>query len=1151
MYSVSSTFRPGTGLVRALVVATATLAILLVCFSIYQFSQFDPVLEAKVANPRMPQTPPPGSAVAGDQTVADASGVRMDQVLVGPGEGVNLSLYRPGSSSAFGEIAFRRWEPVPGSPDELLVIEPEIRLRTKDGNGIRVTASEAVLEGDLKVGLNLKRGRMRDRVLIEYDRLTQEDRANLPPERCSTIDPDDIVRIDLEELDFDLEYSKVSVPRGEVHLSARDVDFRAQDMEIRFNERESRVDYMRISRGGRIELRELSDELGMSMPGVSPEPARKFTLVDWLRTTVQASLDAQPAQQPEEEPPPSSDAVAVTEDGVPVFRANAGQEDKPARVVKYLAHFEKDVDARQMVGQRVQSRLQADALDVFRVLSEAERNRVRTKGDAATADVEQLAEPPDERVYLQWSGRLVVETVQPDDMRWPENMQAKIIATGSPVHISNADGDAACSKLTLDPEGSKVWLTGDEGRPVVIRSAQQGTMTGVETYTERDGDNLYMRVAGPGTLQRGGDADDEAGTASPRGGQPLTVEFSNQLEAHGRFVTKRRVDFAGGISSKTVRVIDRASFLGQVVMTQGDTNLSADALDLSFDSKRGWRDDEQTIERVVAKGHVLMKEGDDHLRAREVDLVLTTDRDGGVVPLTATALTDVEAVQNQRTIRASNKLIVDFAMVSRPAPPFDAFAAHAEAVRAGLNVSEIDWEVRRREHDAKGRQEAGVKRLQAFGEVTVTDPSQALDLSADKLDCSVIAGREIDTALVTGTDGHPASVHLDTFTVTGEEINLKVPDQWAHVPGGGRLTFRSHKDLDGRKSDEPIPIAIEWQDWMKYQGRENRAVFSGEVHAYSRTTTEFDCQQLLVEFDDVAAAPEDGERRQDWWIFQDIVDSLGRDESASGSRLADEGFSKEPAYILATGNAIALTSEIDPSTDALKSRARLFGPKLSVDLRREVSKMLIEGPGNLLLEDFRPMAASLETEARPAKGLFDVDRDSGPSKTLIQWHELMWYDFSIDQTRFEGDVVLKHFSGAELSRIMAARDGSSDIGAGTGRSTHLKCDVLTADFLGREDRAQRLRTRRMGRLSAEQLRQFQATGSVMIQDDTEGLYVTADRVKYERDRDILVIHGSPQRDAQIVVQKPGELPTQVTAERMFLDLETGKIEAAGTTIKGR
>ena len=43
----------------------------------------------------------------------------------------------------------------------------------------------------------------------------------------------------------------------------------------------------------------------------------------------------------------------------------------------------------------------------------------------------------------------------------------------------------------------------------------------------------------------------------------------------------------------------------------------------------------------------------------------------------------------------------------------------------------------------------------------------------------------------------------------------------------------------------------------------------------------------------------------------------------------------------------------------------------------------------------------------------------------------------------------------------------------------------------------------------------------------------------------------PQRKAYIVTQKPGKLPNQVSVERVFYDLSTGKVEIASPTLRTR
>ena len=162
----------------------------------------------------------------------------------------------------------------------------------------------------------------------------------------------------------------------------------------------------------------------------------------------------------------------------------------------------------------------------------------------------------------------------------------------------------------------------------------------------------------------------------------------------------------------------------------------------------------------------------------------------------------------------------------------------------------------------------------------------------------------------------------------------------------------------------------------------------------------------------------------------------------------------------------------------------------------------------------------------------------------------MWYDFSIAQTRFEGNVSLKHFSGAELMRIrQRSLGGSADVPPG--RATFLTCDALTLDFLDRDERSRRPPGRRMGRLSAAQLKQFEAKGAVVLQDQSEGLSVVSERLVYWKDRRLLAIYGTPQRKANIVIQKPGELPNQVSVKHLFYNLATGELEVSKPELKAR
>lgn len=1153
--SIQCRRRRGTGLVRSLVVATATLAILVVCFSIYQYGQMTPEVEKPTPSPRLPSLPTPSTPAAPPEAGPPDSAAGLGQEAMGQGRKIKLTIFPREGTKARLEIAVSRWSPIQGTADEFQLIDPEVRMRTKDGRAVRVTATEGLLEARRKGGggLDAQRGRLMGNVVIEVDRLTEQERGQLPEDRRNKIEPSQLVRIAADEIEFDLEYSKVTVPTGNLHVSAREVDFHSNDIEIQFNEEAGRVEYLRINHGGRIELHDVNDELGLSLPGTEAGSDQRSTVTQWLRSTIVTALESRKPKEADEEENPAPE-VAMADDGTPIFRPDVAKEKKAEEPVRYLSRFQDRIDIRQIVAGVVQSRLEADVLNIRRAFTEEDKQQSRAQAAGNAPSQESAEETPNERIVVEWAGKLVVEACGPDDERCGDEEGLDVVAEGVPVHISGPDGDATCSEMRFDPDTSRVWLTGTETEPVVIRSADQGTLSGRMVYSEQSGSTMHTRITGPGRLLRSPEGVSVTAAEEPESaGSDLVIDFATLLDVHGRTVTRTRVDFTGGLTRRQYRIIDRAVFSRDVRLRVDETDVRTDELTVHFGTRLSGGDLDLTLDRVEARGHVVTEQGRERIKCGEMSLALSTDRNGKVIPLTMTALAAVEVTQDDRLIRCNDKLVADFTMVTRPAPPFNAVAAHAKATAAGLDITEIDWEKKRREHEASTRTEIGISRLRAYGDVNVLDPKEGLDLTSETLDCTLVEGKDIETAIIKGVEDRPATVRLEAFTVTGMDITLDVPAERADVPGYGRMTFRSMKDLDGRRLAEPIPIAVTWDEQMNYRGKENRAVFAGNVHATSATNTTFDCGRFTVEFKDAPppAAPE--KSLDDWWILEDVVARLTADRGGDGPGLAGRKLSKEVTYMLATGKAVALTSQTDPVSGKLKSRARLAGPKLSVDFRAEVSKMLIEGAGDLLLEDFRETDAattrSTPVASAPSEGLFSIEKSEGPSKMLIQWKDYMWYDFAIDQTRFEGDVHLRYLAGAQLEKLFGGATPAS--GQAEGRETYLACNVLTVDFLKRSERKYGGGDQRMGRLSAERLRQFHASGQVSLQDATEGISLTAGDVVYERERDLLIVQGENGRAAHIVMQKPGEFPRETVTERFVYDLKTGRGEAVKATFRGQ
>ncbi len=1123
-------------------IASATLAILLVCFSIYQYGLADPDGTERSSVSRLPAPPVVPVGFGG---VDPAGGLEVGEGTVGPGEKVHITFYRHKADVRSSiEVSVDSLAPGPGVANELLLVAPEFRMRTTDGHAVRVTADQGRMEAPRRAGAGLepKRGRLFGHVVIEYDRLTETERALLPEAIRDRLDPDDLIRIEVDELLFDFEYSKVSVP-GRLRLTSRDAELEANDLELRFNDLEDRLEYLRIARGGRIALLGTSDRLSLSGSD-DPNPGQKQTTVSqWLLATVRSALlkktivQAGGEETPDPSPAPQS-AVTYTDEGIPVFDLDATADETPTQPVRYYARFHGDVDVRQTVGDTVQARLQADLLELVRAVTNRDASQKRDAGATGVPQPEPTTESADERLVLTWQDRLVVEPCAADDQRCAKDARATVSATGSPARITTPEGDVRCQRFTYNPDGSRVQLFGTQVDPVFVQFGEEGTLTGLTVFTERRGDDFFIRATGKGSLTNG-----ELGEVPVGPGSGSIITFDDGFEARGRMVTRTRIDLTGQITTRTERILSRATFRGRVQVHTADAGLGADTVTVTFGPRVGAGG--RMIDRIHAEGHVVMTRQTDQLTCRQIEMSLTATPDGRTVLRQAIAYGQVVARQGGRTIEAREKLIVDFHQVDRRLPPFDPAAAYNKAVSAGVDPLTVDWAAKRREYEASRRVEVVVSRLRAEGEVRILDAGQALDVAANTVDCAVSDSGDIQTASIEGSNDQPATVRLAELSVTGAKISLNVPDESADVPGAGRMTFRSQKDLDGRRLAEPVPISITWTDWMKYRGRQNRSVFEGKVHCSSQTTT-FDSDRLEVDFVDVVETSIVEAPAQDWWIFQDVVERFsqsGSEPSGVGAR----GFRKEPAYVLATGRAVALTTDLDPVTGATKGRARIAGPMLWVDLRK--GKMQIEGPGTLLLEDYPSVDAATDA-SEEGGGLFQIAGDGGPSNTLIEWQELMWYDFAANRMRFEGDVSLKHFSGAELMRVRGRPAGESTA-LPPGRATYLSCRTLTVDFTFRRDGDGRKEARRMGRLSSERLSQFHAEGAVRLQDESEGLYLTAARLIYWKARETLAIHGSPGQKAHIVLRRAGELPTQMSVYRFLYNLTTGLELAAGPRVRSR
>jgi lipopolysaccharide export system protein LptA len=591
---------------------------------------------------------------------------------------------------------------------------------------------------------------------------------------------------------------------------------------------------------------------------------------------------------------------------------------------------------------------------------------------------------------------------------------------------------------------------------------------------------------------------------TPTADQRLQIDFAERLTARfANEVTARVDNVTGQTLAERYEYLQSAEFQGDVKVTQAEDEVTADEITVEFGRPDRAAKRVGEMERVSAVGDVRLGHGDDKIRCRAMNVLMDRDERGGISPRHARAEGEVVAERGARRITATEGMLVDLRLYEREAPPLPPGARRGPGNETPAERPTVF--------------EPGLRRLQAFGDVSVRDPQQNLVLNADELDCSFVPApgtgdQVIDRARLASSDsGFPASVELDDFAMQGRIINLDAGSQDAQVPGAGRLRFSSRTDLDGRDVDRPVPIAVTWTDGMTFRGGANLAVFRGQVHAASEEST-LDCERLTLEFADVVKPP-DPEPQKDWWIFTPLFERAGRDRD--GLRLSGPKTRKRLRTLRADGSAVTRMSNLDPRTGTVVSRARLAGDHIDLDMDRKFAR--VDCPGSLLIEDYkvrRPRqtsadAASGDPRPRDRRDPFGRIGGEGSSQTYLKWAGAMRYDFQSRTATFDRDVMLRHVSGEYLMAFGDFKPREEDTETEderSGRDANLSCQTLFVQFQRVADDGTTAGSG-LGSLSGFALDKFQAEGNTYFVDGD--ISVTAHRISYSEVETLLMMFGTP------------------------------------------
>jgi len=618
--------------------------------------------------------------------------------------------------------------------------------------------------------------------------------------------------------------------------------------------------------------------------------------------------------------------------------------------------------------------------------------------------------------------------------------------------------------------------------------------------------------------------------------------------------------------------------------------------------------------QVVATGNVRMSQRSDLTAARQggertTDLVtckrleieMGTDDTGRNVPRIAKAFGKVSAEQTAqpfvgpipvgvpqvRDIRADDQIVIELASVPRPIADAQRQQFEAYARERGYTEESPEWQ--RWEQKIKNRRQIVLKRMMARGNVTARDEKQDLnDLAGDSVEFLFDAAGKISTALVVGRSGAPARIDHNTFYIRGQQISLNMELQSVEVPGTGLLRFYSDQDLDGRPLEKRIPIEVTWNNQMWLRGKENAGTFTGRVRGSSENNV-LESSELRLRFADVAKRP--ASVRPSATVARGLGAALWPRQQKRPRNALEERVKKKLVRVDASGNAVVLSSAYEQATNVnetrvaaaiksmlpdilrvpasrpsrasdrrLLSRVRAAGPQIRIDL--EEQQFLIEGQGNLLVEDYRlPKAGRGAGREGPqerrtvlAPSSLPGAESVGPSQTLFTWAN----SFTFLNRKFiavlDNQVVMRHAAGAQMAladRIESALKLDEETRKRiTSRAATLTCGNLVVQF--QRDKDGKTKSPGGSLSGATALKGFQARGNVFFTSSEADLRRSASglAILYDAVTGLAEISGTTLQEAVIeeAEVRTGRSTGYWHGLTVKWNLKTRQIEAEGSKV---
>lgn len=620
-------------MLKKTLLAVASFALICVAFAIYQWQDGTPP-QMRLPNPPAPVHPLPARAPQTAPAGSQPASFMFRGAEIPPGESPMVRVF---DEHGEARIVFKatKWRPL--SDTEFELTEPRARLLLPGGQLAFVRADQGyvVVQRDDNNNYNPKRGKLTGHVQIFVDKTKPNWRKAHPDEAEPEGHPEAIVKIWMDDAEFDLDLAWLHTP-GPILVQSVDTAMEGRGLTLVWNEFNRRIKLLKIEQGKRAWVR-MKGLVQFGMTGQTQmaqlEPGQSAT----------PSAASAPIAAPQAPQQTADESAAVTHDrtkvasdvhrtpqqpsAISLFDVDA-KDDNPRkdRVDTYHIVFKEAITVEQKQGIRVLSRLCADTLEMVRDFGERERSAVENvpgtrpaPADANTpsssspseATVEkEIAAPSgkDSTIVIDWTGELVVTPIEPrPDETPPTGERFHVTAIGNPVQIHDKDnGDFTCTTLEYHDETQEVLLTGTAANPVHLQTGPHRVITGEKIALDRKkgiasvegpGSMADRRVKGeqadwPDCMKEGaaqvtarhyGRAALKRPAAEEQGPQEMLATWTGGVHIEfGNHPFTMQDPATGQAIIKTREYLKQATFTGNVHFEQPGQAMSADTLHIDF-----------------------------------------------------------------------------------------------------------------------------------------------------------------------------------------------------------------------------------------------------------------------------------------------------------------------------------------------------------------------------------------------------------------------------------------------------------------------------------------------------------------------------------------------------------------------------------------